>query len=128
MRYGYVSGETLTGHPVVVGPFNTLEETQAHAGEGQRVVDWADEPPGPGRPCPDCGATFERLPMPADTARVYDELFPEVLAWSEEDDCGMATLMRDVAEAAAAVLRTAASAGVVPAVGQPGVPGVSMIR
>lgn len=55
-------------------------------------------------PCPRCQRVTGRLPLTPAATRVYDALFGEgkPLAWSEADDCGMNTLMRDVAEAAAA--------------------------
>ena len=103
MTYGYVAGTTTDGHQVVVGPFDTraIAETLA---KGQPVIEWTPAP-GPGNPCEHCGAEYVRLPMPDDTARVYDALFPAVLDWSEDDDCGMAALMLNVAETAAAALR-----------------------
>lgn len=56
-------------------------------------------------PCGKCGRVTGRLPMPEDTAKVYDALFPAVLEWSEDEDCDINELMRDVAETAAAALR-----------------------
>lgn len=110
MQFGFVAEETtLDGHKIVTGPYPSLKAAEV-AGKGSEVVEWDTDGPGPGRPCRMCGADYTRLPMPDDTARVYDALFPAVLNWREDDDCGMAGLMRDVAEAAAAALRDPAGA------------------
>lgn len=110
-RYGYVdTGFEVADkvHKVVIGPFDSREEAERAALRNPNagdIVEWYAAP-GPDNPCPDCGSTFERLPMPPDTAKVYDALFPDVLDWREDEDCGMNALMRNVAEAAAAALRS----------------------
>lgn len=108
IRYGYadLTRTTMDGHHVIIGPFDTREAAEAHAARHENsgdVVEWGMMP-GPFNPCPDCGSTCERLPMSAAAATVYDALFPVVLDWSESEDCGMAELMRNVAETAAAAL------------------------
>ena len=104
-KFGFVTSEEHEVPVVVVGPYETRDEAAADA-KGHRIVEWAHESGDPMEPCPECGATYERLPMNEDTAKVYDALFPHVLDWAEDDDCGMAQLMYDVAETAAAALRS----------------------
>lgn len=60
--------------------------------------------------CSACNTAHPRLPMDELTAAAYDAIFPHALQWSEDEDCGMNTLMRDVAQAAAAGVRAAMEA------------------
>lgn len=108
MRYGIIFPETTTdGHPIITGPF-TLRAVAEAVSYGNPVVEWQEESPCPSSPCELCGETFVRLDMPKDTTKVYDALFPAVLNWHETDDCGMAEMMRAVAEAAASAVRVKA--------------------
>lgn len=99
--WGYISDENENPR-IVVGPFVSLEEAKT-AAEGRTLV--AINTPRENRPrCHACGTFHDRLPMDSASGRVYDALFKvpnPVLEWDEDNDCGMAALMREVATVAA---------------------------
>lgn len=100
-NWGYISSEDE--HPIIiVGPFASLKEAKT-AANGRPII--AIEPPRVSHSrCQSCGTFHERLPMDEAATQVYDALFKmphPVLEWNEDDDCGMAALMREVATVAA---------------------------